>query len=151
MEINRKTILNELIPYFKDPRYYLLLSDVGYRAIDKIKAAYPDRVVNCGIAEQATVSIASGMAKSGLIPIINSIASFLVFRALEQIRVDIVLQKTNVKLIGSGSSDYFQFLDECHWCKDYDIKLMGVIGLPVYSTDQFKEWIESPIGGYIRC
>jgi transketolase len=150
-KITRQTVLDELIPYFEDERYYLLLCDVGYRAIDNIKRLYPKRVINCGIAEQATVGIASGMARSGLIPIISSIASFLVFRALEQIRVDIILQKTNVKLIGSGSGDYFKFLDRCHWCEDYDEKLLGIIGLPVYDTEHFKEFMEDEEGGYLKC
>jgi transketolase len=150
-QITRQTVLDELIPYFSDPRYYLLLCDVGYKAIDNIKRLYPKRVINCGIAEQATVGIASGMARSGLIPIISSIATFLVFRALEQIRVDIILQKTNVKLIGSGSGDYFSFLDECHHCRDFDVRLLGIIGLPTYTTEQFKNWIEDKEAGYLIC
>ena len=147
----RDTVLNELAPYFLDPKYYLLIIDSGFGKMDEIKRLNPKRVFNCGIMEQAAVGIASGMAKSGLIPIIYSIASFLVYRALEQIRIDIVLQKTNVKLIGNGSGDYFKFLDECHWCQDHDVKLMNIIGMPVYDGEYFKEWIESKEGGYLIC
>ena len=148
----RDTVLNELVPYFKkDPRHYLLINDSGFGKMEDVKKLHPTRVFNCGIMEQATVGIASGMAQSGLIPVIYSIASFLVYRSLEQIRIDIVLRNKNVKLIGNGSGDYFRFLDECHWCRDHDVKLMDIIGMPVYDGNQFKEWIESPRGGYLIC
>ena len=116
-----------------------------------MKKLFPPRVFNCGIMEQATVGIAAGMAKSGLIPVIYSIAAFLVYRALEQIRMDVVLLDRNVKLIGNGSGDYFRFLDDIHHMRDHDRRLLDVIGLPVYDGSQFKEWIESPKGGYLVC
>jgi transketolase len=149
--VDRDSILKELAPYFKDPRYYLLVADSGFGKMDDIKALYPPRVYNMGIMEQATVNIASGMAQSGLIPVIYSIAAFLVYRALDQIRTSVVLRNQNVKLIGNGSGDYFKFLDECHHCRDHDRRILEVIGLPVYESSQFKEWIESPKGGYIIC
>ena len=149
--ITRDNVIDSLIPYFNDPRYYLLVCDMGFSKVDKLKEKYPDRVINCGIMEQGTVGIASGMAESGLIPIVYSIASFLVYRALEQIRNDIVLRGTNVKLIGNGSGDFFKSMGECHCCGQEDIALMGMIGLPVYTGDDFDEWINSSEGGYFRC
>lgn len=147
--ITRDNILQELMPYFKDERYVLLICDMGFGKVDLLKQAYPKRVINCGIMEQATVGIASGMAEGGLKPIIYSIASFIVFRALEQIRNDIVLRGMDVKIIGNGSGDYFKDMGNCHWCKDDDIKLMHVIGMSVYEGSQFKQWIEGK-AGYIR-
>jgi len=147
----RDTVLRDLAPYFADERYYLLINDSGFGKMDDIKALYPPRVYNCGIMEQATVGIASGMAQVGLIPVIYSIAAFLVYRSLEQIRIDIVMRNQNVKLIGNGSGDYFRFLDDCHWCRDHDRKLMELIGMPVYEGKDFKAWIESPKAGYIIC
>ncbi|HNX03762.1 MAG TPA: hypothetical protein PLE33_08950 [Candidatus Cloacimonas sp.] len=149
--ITRDDVIDNLIPYFNDPRYYLLVCDMGFGKADRLKELYPDRVINCGIMEQATVGIASGLAESGLIPIVYSIASFLVYRALEQIRNDIVLREKNVKLIGNGSGDFFKSLGDCHCCKDDDILLMGVIGMPVYDGNHFYEWINSSEGGYFRC
>jgi transketolase len=152
MQVTRDNILDELVPYFrKDERHYLLINDSGFGKTEKMKELFPPRVFNLGIMEQATVGIASGMAAVGLIPIIYSIAAFLVYRSLEQIRLDIVMRKQNVKLIGNGSGDYFKFLDECHWCKDHDVKLMNIIEMPVYTGDQFHDWIASPKGGYIIC
>ena len=47
--------------------------------------AYPDRFIENGIAEQDMVSMAGGLARQGLLPIVNSFASFLASRANEQI------------------------------------------------------------------
>jgi len=146
----RDSILKDLIPYFNDPRYYLIVLDMGFGKVDLIKSLYPNRVYNLGIAEQGSVGIASGMAEAGLIPIVYSIATFLVFRALEQIKNDIVYRGMNVKLIGNGSGDYFKDMGDCHWCRDNDKKLMDIIGMPVYENNQFEEWINSSEAGYIR-
>lgn len=152
MQITRDNILDKLVPYFqKDPRYYLLINDSGFGKTDRMKKLFPPRVFNFGIMEQATVGIASGMAQAGLVPVVYSIASFLVYRALEQIRMDIVLRKQNVKLIGNGSGDYFRFLDDIHWMRDHDQRLLEVIELPVFPADKYQEWIESPEGGYLIC
>jgi transketolase len=59
-----------------------LLSDCG---IEAFKEALPDRFVECGIAEQHMVSMAGGLALSGLLPIVHSFACFLSTRANEQI------------------------------------------------------------------
>jgi transketolase len=59
-----------------------LASDCRVRAFE---LAYPDRFVECGIAEQDMVSTAAGLARHGLLPVANSFASFLASRANEQI------------------------------------------------------------------
>src|SRR5207247_8907411 len=46
---------------------------------------FPERFVQCGIAEQDLVSTAGGLARQGLLPVVNSFASFLCSRANEQI------------------------------------------------------------------
>jgi transketolase len=59
-----------------------LASDCRIRAFE---LAYPERFVECGIAEQDMVSTAAGLARHGLLPVVNSFASFLAARANEQI------------------------------------------------------------------
>lgn len=155
----RKDILDLIIPAFReDKRYYLLLCDMGFGAVDKIQREFPDRVINCGIMEQGIVGIAAGMSLSGLIPVVYSIVNFLVFRALEQVRNDVVLQKLNVKFISTGANDYFKFLGPSHCCGTDDIRLMELIHVKVfdpYSTTApfpqlVKNWIEDPKAGYLR-
>jgi len=155
----RKEIINHIIPYFRnDTRYYLLVCDMGFGAIDQLKNEFPKRVINCGIMEQGIVGIASGMAMSGLKPIVYSIVNFLVFRALEQIRNDVVLQKLNVKFISTGVDNYFKFLGSSHCCDCDDIALMKLINMRVYDPydsqepfDQIlKNWINDEKASYIR-
>lgn len=148
--VNRDNIIEHLVDIFQDKRYYLLICDCGFAKVDRLQALYPDRVINCGIMEQATVGIAAGMAQAGLRPIIYSIASFIVFRALDQIRNDIVLMNRDVKIIGNGTGDFFKGLGKCHCTYDDDIAILKAIDMPVYKPDQFDKWIKDSKGGYIR-
>ena len=59
-----------------------LASDCRVRGFE---LAYPERFLECGIAEQDMVSVAGGLARHGLLPVVNSFASFLASRANEQI------------------------------------------------------------------
>jgi transketolase len=59
-----------------------LASDCRIRPFE---LAFPDRFNESGIAEQDMVSAAAGMARHGLLPVVNSFASFLASRANEQI------------------------------------------------------------------
>ncbi|MBU2491183.1 MAG: 1-deoxy-D-xylulose-5-phosphate synthase [Bacteroidetes bacterium] len=59
-----------------------LSADCKLRKFEKM---YPDRFVENGIAEQDMVSMAGGMARMGLIPVVSTFASFLAARANEQI------------------------------------------------------------------
>ncbi|MCY3020066.1 MAG: transketolase [Planctomycetota bacterium] len=155
----RKVIIDALLPYFRaDDRYFLLVGDMGFGVIDGMQREFPKRLVNCGIMEPATVGIAAGMSMSGCIPIVYCIVNFLVFRSLEQIRNDVVLQKLNVKFIGTGANDYFRFLGASHCCGQTDIAVFNTIGLKVYdpstSSTPFEklveQWIKDEQAGYIR-
>ncbi len=163
----RKKIVDKLIPYFeKDERYYLLIGDMGFGTIDQMKTKMPDRMVNCGIMEQGMVGIAAGMALSGMIPIVYSIVNFLCFRALEQMRNDVVLQNLNVKFIGTGANDYFKFLGNSHCCGQDDIEIMKLIDMDIWNpyieginsqtefswtfNDLIEDWLDSDKAGYIR-
>ena len=155
----RGEIIDALLPYFRaDKRYYLLVCDMGFGVSDKLKKEFPRRVINCGIMEQGTVGIAAGMSMSGLVPIVYSIVNFLVFRALEQIRNDVVIQGLNVKFIATGVNDYFKALGSSHCCAEDDIAIMKLIRMKVYDPyvgnkpfpDVAREWINCPRAGYLR-
>ncbi len=155
----RKEIVNSILPYFrKDKRFHLLVCDMGFGVIDQMRKDFPRRIINCGIMEQGTVGIAAGMSMSGLIPIVYSIVNFLAFRALEQIRNDVVLQDLNVKFIATGVNNYFKFLGPSHCCGSDDVTIMELIHMNVYdpysNTKPFNElvdeWICDNRPGYIR-
>ncbi|OGH06730.1 MAG: hypothetical protein A2W22_00530 [Candidatus Levybacteria bacterium RBG_16_35_11] len=156
----RKEIVDSIIPYAKsDERIVLLVCDMGFGVTDNFKKEFPKRIFNMGIMEQGTVGIAAGMAMTGLIPVVYSIVNFLVYRALEQIRNDVVLQKLNVKFVATGVNDYFKFLGPSHCCGEDDKKIMQLINMRVFdpyegqNTDfnkMIKEWILDSKAGYIR-
>lgn len=65
------------------------------------KERFPERFIQLGVSEQSLASIAAGLALAGKIPFITSYAVFSPGRNWEQIRTNIALQKTNVKIVGS--------------------------------------------------
>ena len=157
--IFRKEIINCIVPNFrKDKKLYLLVGDMGFGAIDKLKSELPNRIINCGIMEQGMVGIAAGMAMAGLKPVVYTIVNFLVFKAFEQVRNDIVLQNLNVKFIVTGANDYFRFLGSSHCCGQDDISLMKLINLKVfdpYTTKKpflklIQQWIHYNKAAYLR-
>ncbi|MBI5042553.1 MAG: transketolase [Nitrospirae bacterium] len=157
----RKEIIDAIIPYArKDERIVLLVCDMGFGVADNFQKEFPKRIFNMGIMEQGTVGIAAGMAMTGLIPIVYSIVNFLAFRALEQIRNDVMLQNLNVKFIATGVNDYFKFLGPSHCCGEDDKKIMQLINMRVFDpyeqenidfNKMIKEWISDTKAGYIRA
>jgi transketolase len=70
----------------REPRLVVLDADLASDCrVRAFELAEPDRFVENGIAEQDMVSMAAGMARHGLVPVVNSFASFLASRANEQI------------------------------------------------------------------
>jgi transketolase len=68
------------------PRLVVLDADLASDCrIRPFELAHPDRFHESGIAEQDMVSAAAGMARQGLLPVVNSFAAFLAARANEQI------------------------------------------------------------------
>jgi transketolase len=158
--IYRGEIVDSIIPYAReDERIYLLVCDMGFGVADRFKEEFPDRVFNMGMMEQGTVGIAAGMAMAGLVPVVYSIVNFLVFRALEQVRNDVLMQGLNVKFIGTGANDYFRFLGSSHCCGQDDIRIMELIQMRVFDPygeacmdfqQMVREWITDSKAGYFR-
>lgn len=69
--------------------------------MSEFKAAFPDRFIEMGVAEQNLVTVASGLARAGKIPFTSSYAAFSPGRNWEQIRTTIALNEQPVKIIGS--------------------------------------------------
>ena len=64
---------------------------------------FPDRFIECGIAEQDMVSIAAGLASCGKTAFVGSFAVFPTMRALDQVRNQICYNNFDVKVIGTHS------------------------------------------------
>lgn len=65
------------------------------------KAAFPERFIEIGVAEQNLVTVGSGLAAMGKVPFVSSYAAFSPGRNWEQIRTTICLNQQPVKIVGS--------------------------------------------------
>jgi len=99
----------------EDPRIVAVTNDsVGSSMLGAFGKAFPERLVNVGIAEQNMVGIAAGLANGGKIPFVCGASCFLTARALEQIKTDLAYSKANVKLCGMSSGLAYGALGPTH-------------------------------------
>ena len=79
----------------------LVVLDADLSAATKtaiFKNAFPDRHINCGIAESNMMSVAAGISTMGYVPFASSFAMFAAGRAFEQIRNSVGYPHLNVKI-----------------------------------------------------
>ena len=87
---------------------------------------YPDRHINCGIAEGNMIGVAAGLATAGKIPFVSSFAMFVAGRAFEQVRNSIGYPHLNVKIGASHAGITVGEDGASHQCNE-DIALMRSI------------------------
>src|SRR4051812_726252 len=130
---------------------------VGSSKLDAFKKAFPDRLINVGIAEQDMVGVAAGLANGGRIPFVSAAASFLTARALEQIKADVAYSNRNVKLCGMSPGMAYGELGPTHhsiediaWLRAIDNLTIIVPADPV-ETAAAMRWAAATEGpAYIR-
>lgn len=104
---------------------------------------FPERNFNVGIAEQTMVSVASGLALCGKIPVVTSYANFLTFRAIEQVRVDVALEGMNVKLVGSDTAFSVGYLGFTHMALEDMAAIRSLPGIVIIDPADAIETIEA--------
>ncbi len=109
----------------EDSRVVLLSADIGNRLFDKFKAAAPGRFLNCGVAEANMIGVAAGLAMSGLRPVCYTIANFLTYRCIEQIRIDLCYHHQPVVFVGTGAGLSYASLGGTH----HSCEEMGMLRL----------------------
>ena len=106
---------------------YVLDADLaGATKTGTFKKAFPDRHIDCGIAECNMMGIAAGMATTGLIPFCSSFAMFASGRAFEQVRNSIGYPHLNVKIGATHAGVTVGEDGATHQCNE-DIALMRTI------------------------
>ena len=110
----------------QDERIWLLCGDLGYSVLEGFSGRFPNRFVNVGVAEQNMTGIAAGLALSGKVVFIYSIANFPVMRCLEQIRNDVCYHNLNVKIVTVGGGLTYGSLGYTHHGVE-DIAVMRVL------------------------
>lgn len=103
----------------RDDRLVLLCGDIGNRLFDSFRSAWPGRFFNCGVAEANMLGVAAGMAMNGLRPVCYTIAPFVTYRCLEQIRLDVCYHRAPVVIVGAGAGLSYASLGATHHsCED---------------------------------
>jgi transketolase len=105
-------------------------------------AAYPDQIVEVGIAEQNLVGISAGLASTGKIVFAVSPACFLTARALEQIKNDVCYSDHPVKLVGISAGVSYGALGSTHH-STHDLAALRAINniVIIVPADNFEtEW-----------
>jgi transketolase len=87
-----------------DPLTAVVLAEISADMFAKDLARHPDRVLNVGIREQLMISVAGGLARSGMRPVVHTYAPFLVERAYEQVKLDLAHQGAGAVLVSIGAS-----------------------------------------------
>ena len=97
------------------------------------KKAFPERFIDCGIAEGNMIGVAAGIATTGKVPFASSFAMFAAGRAFEQIRNSVGYPKLNVKIGATHAGISVGEDGATHQCNE-DIALMRTIpGMVVIS------------------
>lgn len=117
--------LKELAEEF--PQLVVLDADLAAATKTSIfRKAYPDRHIDCGIAEANMMGVAAGLSLTGLIPFVSSFAMFAAGRAFEQVRNSIGYPHLNVKIGATHAGITVGEDGASHQCNE-DIALMRTI------------------------
>ena len=129
----------------KNKKIFCLLGDIGVFSFRDIFKNYKNRILNMSTMEQSMIGFAAGLSKIGFIPIIHTIAPFLVLRALDQIKIDFVYNKLKCNIVSVGASNDYTKLGTTHHCFE-DINILSNykdINLFIPSSaEQFKYLFE---------
>ena len=110
--------------------------------------AFPDRHINCGIAEANMTCIAAGLASCGYVPFISSFAMFATGRAYEQVRNSIGYPGLNVKVAASHAGISVGEDGATHQCNE-DLALMrGIPGMVVLNPSDDIEARAAVVAAY---
>lgn len=131
------TYLAEIVEQQDD--IVFITGDLGYAALEPLAAKMGNRFINAGVAEQGMISIAAGMAAQGYRVICYSIAPFVVYRCLEQIRNDACFHNLPVYVVGNGGGYGYGIMGASHHAIE-DIGTLSCLPnmrcyVPAFTTD----------------
>ncbi|MBQ3865946.1 MAG: transketolase family protein [Clostridia bacterium] len=131
-EIGQKVATREaygdaLAEFGADPRIVVMDADLSKSTkTANFKAVYPERFLNCGIAEGNMISVAAGLATTGKIAFASSFAMFAAGRAFEQVRNSVGYPHLNVKIGATHAGITVGEDGATHQCNE-DLSVMRTI------------------------
>lgn len=126
----------------EDPRILCVEADLGGQR-NEFARRFPDRYLNFGLAEANMISAAAGLASTGLIPFVHTMASFATARACEQIKIDLAYQRSNVKIVATYGGLAGSAFGPTHHATE-DLAIMRALpGLTVINPADAVETVEA--------
>ncbi|WP_130471682.1 transketolase family protein [Candidatus Magnetaquicoccus inordinatus] len=123
----RRVCLDRVHQLARQQRQIIFIgSDLGSGTLEAMRKELPEQFFMEGIAEQNLLGVAAGMAMEGYIPYVNTIATFLTRRCLEQIVVDLCLPNLPVRLLANGGGLVYAPLGPTHTTQE-DIALLRTL------------------------
>ena len=120
----RKTFVDTLTEMSRNNnRIACVIGDTGFSVFEEYEKEFKERFINVGIAEQNFVSFGAGLAAMGMKPYLYNVVSFMVYRAYEQIELDVAYQENPVVLVGVGGGHSYGTAGPTHHGY-FDIALM---------------------------
>jgi transketolase len=110
----RQAFCNGLVHQAVSPEFVFLTGDLGFKALEPLRDAMGPRFINAGVSEQNMISVAAGLARSGMRPWTYSIAPFLYARPFEQIRNDVCFHDLPVVMVGNGGGYGYGVMGSSH-------------------------------------
>jgi len=98
----------------RDADALFITGDLGFNALEAFVVKFGKRFINAGVAEQNMIGLAAGLALIGMRPWVYSIAPFVSYRCLEQIRNDVCLHRLPVRIVGNGGGYTYGIMGSSH-------------------------------------
>lgn len=129
-----------------NPNVVAMTADLkGSLKMDAFAAEFPERFIQCGIAEANMVGAAAGLAITGKIPFIGSFAEFVTGRVYDQIRQEVAYGNTNVKIASSHAGITLGEDGATHQTME-DLALMRALpGMVVLNPCDFNQTMQATI------
>jgi transketolase len=121
-----------------------LTGDLGYNAFENISESMGDRFINMGVAEQNMVGVAAGLAHRGFKVFCYSIAPFITYRCLEQIRIDVCFHQLPVFIVGNGGGYGYGIMGATHHAIE-DLACMSSLPNMTCYVPSFLEDVDSSV------
>ena len=105
-----------------DKKLAVVVGDISHGILKNFRKNSPKNYFNIGICEPSMVSFGAGLSKAGLIPVLHTIAPFLIERCAEQIKIDFSYNNLKGNFVSVGSSfDYSKLGCTHHSYSDFSI------------------------------
>ena len=129
-----------------DERVVALTADLkGSLKMDAFAAEFPERFIQCGIAEANMVGAAAGLAIAGKVPFIGSFAEFVTGRVYDQLRQEVAYGNTNVKIASSHAGITLGEDGATHQTME-DIALMRALpGMAVVNPCDYNQTVQATL------